>query len=276
MDASNGTPESHSPVADSAELSVFRLHPDGVRISRAERLLNGEHVKSPMMRTGLRHCGPLSHANSSGWWIFSPLDVDITYLGEGKWEYEPLSSYALDEIDVVRGNLRPGDRYRTCGRTHISVGTVEPDTVQIWTGCIFRTPRNCVLLLTTPINFVDGFRRPFHVQQAVLETDWLPYDIWLNIKFHRVGERAAIRRADSVPLAQLIPMSRAAYDRELTHVERVMDRTDPVCDEMWTEWQQYNYEKWIRRGEKDPLTYYRTRRRAMAERLETREVAPSE
>jgi hypothetical protein len=272
MDASKRKLGSDPRVADRVQLSVFRLHPDGVRITRAERLLNGEHIKSPMMRTGLRHCGPLSHANSSGWWIFSPIDIDVTYLGEGRWEVETLSSYDLDEVDVVRRNLRPADRYRTCARTHVSIGTVEPDTVQVWTGCIFRTPPGCVLLLTTPINFVDAFRRPFHVQQAVLETDWLPYDIWLNIKFHRAGERAAIRRTDPVPLAQIIPMSRAAYDRKLTHVERVMNRNDPVCDEIWREWQEYNFEKWIRRGKKDPLTYYRRRRRAMAERQE-RELA---
>jgi hypothetical protein len=246
-----------------ADLSVFRLHPHGVRITRAERLLNGEHVKSPMMHAGLRHCGPLAHANSSGWWIFSPIDLDVVYRGDGEWDYEPLSSYSFEEVDVVGRNLRAEDKYKTRARTHIAVGKVEPDTIQIWTGCIFRTPPGCVLLLTTPLNFVDAFRRPFHVQQAVLETDWLPYDIWLNVKFHRVGECARIRRADSVPLAQVVPMTRAAYDRNLTHVERLMDRDDPPCQEIWRDWQDYNYAKWIRLGEKDPSTYYWKRRDAV-------------
>jgi hypothetical protein len=232
---------------------------------RAERLLNGEHVKSPVMKVGLRHCGPLSHANSSGWWLFSPVDLDATYLGDGEWECKVLSQYSLEEVDVVQKNLRPEDRYRTCARVHISIGTVEPDTLQLWTGCIFQTPPGSVLFLTTPINFVDAFRRPFHVQQAVLETDWLPYDVWLNVKFHREGERARIRTTDSVPLAQIIPMTRAAYDRSLGHVERIMERDDPACTDLWNEWQDYNYDKWMRRGKKDPLTYYRRRRRALAD-----------
>jgi uncharacterized protein DUF6065 len=218
-----------------------------------------------MMQVGLRHCGPLRHANSSGWWIFSPLDLDATYLGQGNWDYELLSAYDSEEVDVVRRNLRPEDLYRVEARRHVSVGTVEPDTVQIWTGCIFRTPPGWVLFLTVPVNFVDAFRRPFHVQQAVLETDWLPYDVWLNVKFHRANERAQIRRTDPCPLAQIIPISRRAYDHDLTQVEKLIDRDDPACEQLWREWQSYNYDKWIRRGKKDPATYYRRRRAALAE-----------
>jgi hypothetical protein len=216
-----------------------------------------------MMRSALPFCGPMSHANSAGWWLFSPVDIDVTYLGDGQWDYRVLRAYGPEDIEVVRRNLRPEDRFRVEGRTRISIGSVEPDTAQIWTGCIFRTPPGWVLLLTTPINFVDAFRRPFHLQQAVLETDWLPYDIWLNLKFHRSGDQAEIRRADTIPLAQIVPMRRGAYDGALTHVEKVIDRADPECDAIWGEWQDYNYDKWIRRGRKDPATYRRRRRAAL-------------
>jgi Family of unknown function (DUF6065) len=252
-------------MRDLPDLHVHRLHPDGVRIVRAEKLLNGEHVKSSMMQIGLHHCGPLRHANSSGWWVFSPLDLDVAYLGEGNWQFELRTPYGGDEAQIIRRNLRPEDKYRDATRERIAFGRVEPDTVQIWTGCILRTPPGWVLLLVPPINFVDGFKRPFHVQQGVLETDWLPYDVWLNIKFHREHEHAQIRRSDTVPLAQLIPMRREAYDREVRLFDNVIDRADPAGNQIWLEWQGYNYEKWLHRGRKDPTTYFRRRRVALAE-----------
>ena len=61
---------------------------------------------------------------------------------------------------------------------------------------LFETPPGWGLQLRSPINM----RTPgFHVMEAMLETDWLQQDIWLNLVFHREGEKIELRREQWPP-----------------------------------------------------------------------------
>jgi len=51
---------------------IFRIHPHGARIEKAEKTLKGQANKD-----ALTWCGPYSSANSYGWWLYPGFDVDI-------------------------------------------------------------------------------------------------------------------------------------------------------------------------------------------------------
>lgn len=239
-------------------LKTYRLHPEGVRLEKAHMNLKGNAHKIAM-----KYCGPFNHANGAGWWVYPPFDLDVTYLGNGKWDYHILKEYDDLEKEVLGEAVRPEDPYQTIERSRYAFGLSEPDTLQIWTGCIFKTPPGWCLQVRSPINL--GMDRPFHIQEGIIETDWMPYDIWLNVKFHRVGEKAEIRRQMWPPLALFLPVRRESYDsiyRWKTQDE-LINRGDPEASKLYDEWQTYNHKKWLAKEKKDSLTYYYSRKEAL-------------
>jgi hypothetical protein len=222
-----------------------------------------------------RFCGPFTHANKAGWWLFPPVDVDITWRGGSEFDYELLTPYSNADYHLIRFLLDDSDGatpekwISEEGRTKFSWGLVEEGVVQIWTGCIFQTPPGWGLHLRSPINCAPS---GFHVMEAVLETDWLQYDIWLNLAFHREGERISLRREAWPPVAQLVPIRREAYAEEWGLEEETLNRHTPEADRVFRYYVEYNEKKFARGGRqplsrndpsltKDSTTYYRERRR---------------
>ena len=257
-------------ATDDFTLKVWRLHPDGCPIAPADRSLRGTAHPA-----GTRWCGPFTHANKTGWWLFPPVDIDITWQGGSEFEWELLSPYSdadnhlirflLNEDDTSSANKWLGDE----GRTKFSWGLVEEGVVQIWTGCIFETPPGWALQIRSPINCGSD---AFHVMEAMLETDWLQYDIWLNLAFHRVGEKVELRRDAWPPVAQLVPIRREAYEANWGLEEETVNRNTPEAERVFSYYVEYNDKKFAREGKqplsrddpsatKDSTTYYRERRR---------------
>ena len=146
---------------------------------------------------------------------------------------------------------------------------METGVVQIWTGCIFETPPNWALHIRSPINFPP---RGCHVMEAVLETDWLQYDIWLNLVFDRPGEVVRLRRDEWPPIAQLVPVPRETYGARWRMEEEALNRNSEAADRAFRFWVQYNEKKFAGSGTddipfadppatKDPSTYYKERKR---------------
>jgi len=247
------------------QLKVFRLHPGGVRLKKADHKLNGDMFKTQQTSDAVKWCGPMLHANKLGYWMTAPLDIDIMYKGNGEWEQRIHRDYHPTEKLVIRNNLRPEDKFRDQTRTRISFGDAEPCTVQMWTGCIFRTPPGWCMHIRNPINFPEAYQRPFHIQEGIIETDWMNYDIWVNVKFHRVGEWASFRRNMWPPLAQFVPVRRSSYEGDWSRPsDKILTPEDAECVEVWDGWQDYNFRKWKEKGEKEPLTYHKTRKPSVA------------
>jgi Family of unknown function (DUF6065) len=253
-------------------LRVWRLHPSGCRIEQAERTLHGT-----ANRGGVRFCGPFTNANRAGWWLFPPVDIDITWLGGTDFEHELLSPYDSVDRDLVRfladeEDLEHVDRWSGAeGRTKFTWGLVEAGVVQIWTGCIFETPPDWALLIRSPVNFPP---RACHVMEAVLETDWLHYDIWLNLVFDRAGETVSLRREGWPPIAQLVPVPRETYDARWGLAEETINRNSEAADRVFRYWVDYNRKKFAGDGRnpigfsdppalKDSSTYYKERKRLL-------------
>jgi len=241
-------------------LKIFRLHPGGCIVRKADSQLGGDMHKEPDTQNALKWCGPIIHANKLGYWVFPPVDMDITYLGGDKWERNIIRDYAPSEKFVIEGNLRPEDKFRDSERMKTAFSLSEPATVQLWTGCVFRTPPGWCLHVRNPINFPEAYNRPYHIQEGIIESDWMNYDIWLNIKFHRIGEKVEIRRDQWPPIAQIVPVRRSSYEGEWPKTDKMLSVEDPEGLEVWEGWQEYNYKKWKANGEKDTRTYHKARK----------------
>lgn len=263
-------------------LEVWRLHPRGPRIVPADRQLLGEAPPA-----ALRWCGPFTYANQLGWWVYPPLDIDLVYrrpderggpdrkyeenpdcralnMLPGYFEYRAADDGGRDEERVIGEMLRPHHRYRHTTRQHYAFGEVEANVVSLWTGCVFRTPPGWCLHIRGPINLDPG--QPFRVQEGVLETDWMQYDIWMNLKFFKYDEWASLRRDQPYPVAQLVPVRRESYDAEWSLRDEVLGgsvASGGEAAEIFDRWNDYNYRKWERNeGRKDPATYHKQRRRS--------------
>ena len=253
-------------------LKVWRLHPSSCPIVPAEKTLHGA-----ANRAGVRWCGPFTNANRAGWWVFPPVDVDIVWKGGSDFEHDVLTPYSDADSHLIRFLLRDDDEVDVDswlpeeGRTKFSWGLVDEGVVQIWTGCMFETPPGWGLHIRSPIN---SSPQPFHVMEAVLETDWLRYDIWLNIAFDRQNEVARLRRDDWPPVAQLVPVPRETYEAQWEAEEALVHRNTPEANEAFEFFLQYNQKKFAGDGRdplsrddpsltKDSATYYKERKRIL-------------
>jgi hypothetical protein len=213
------------------------------------------------------------HANAAGFSVHSPIDLDLSYdpRRELPWEWEIHGAgYSDDEIAIasampIRHQAFRTEMIRRRTKLFLAGDDTEPKhTAQIWTGCIFDTPPGWSLLIRSPINRELG--APFRIQEAILESDWHRYDIWMNLEFVRFGETARLRR-DGPPIAHLLPLPRQSYD-VWDLEQRSMAPGDPEAEAVFNLWVEYNWEKFHARsdGKKDPTTYARRRQRFRGKR----------
>lgn len=237
-------------------LRVWRVHPQGAHICPAEKTLRGDASSAAM-----RWCGPFAHANAYGFWVFPPVDLDLVWHGGSSFEHRFESLYTDDDASIVSRLQRPGDPYRYVPRKKVEFGSTLESVVSIWTGCIFQTPPGWGLMIRNPVNVTAS--TVFRAQEAILETDWLPYDIWINLLFVQQEKWARIRRADNwPPLAQLLPVPRSAYDQRWPLIAGALERTTAEGQDLFSRWLDYNHKKWVEGGQKEPATYHRQRRLA--------------
>ena len=254
-------------------VEVWRLNPFGCRIVPADATLGG---CTPI--SARRHCGPFIQANRAGFYLYSPVDVDLTYHGDGRWTHEiagafwddsellTIAAMTNNQLDPSMGRFLPRTKVFLSGRES------EPEhTAQLWTGIVFRTPPEWALWLRGPVNRREEW--PFRVEEAVLETCWLWQDIWLNLRFHSVGRTAHLRR-DGPPIAQIVPMAVDTGVRWRV-VEQDFLPGDSAAETVFAHWLQFNREK-FGGAQKDSGTYHRWRREHGSCSGRTEEPCPDE
>ncbi len=256
------------------EVKVWRLHPHGVKLTPADIRLGGE-----IPADALKYCGPFTNANQAGFYIHSPVDIDVCYDPNTaeRWSYELLSDYPDDDAQIIL-EMMPQEAVKTFlaggifygPRRKLRFSPVEqqpgPNVLMIWTGCIFQTPPGWGMWLRSPIN--REYDTAFRVEEGILETDWLPYDVWLNLRFHRYGEVAHIRR-DGPPLAQIVPVPRRVFEPRWSLQDQMVTEGGEEGQAAFNRWLAYNQKKYgTTERPKDSSTYHRERKREKRERGE--------
>jgi hypothetical protein len=110
-------------------------------------------------------------------------------------------------------------------------------------------------MIRNPVNI--NASEVFRAQEAILETDWLPMDIWLNLLFVQQGKWAQLRRSDGwPPIAQLLPVPRIAYDEQWRLVDGPMERNTVEGSDLFARWLDYNEKSGSKaaRGIRRPIT----------------------
>ena len=252
-------------------LEIFRIHPDGCRIEKADKRLKG--LANP---NALTYCQPYSFANSFGWWIYPGMNSSITCYSEmsenrfvGNWggifeyEIEPYDRSDFSAMEKFENEIPSADGNRYTGKKHFVIDEPEKNCVSLWTGLFARMPKDWSLMIKSPTNIgliYDNYA-PAIVQEGILEVDWMQYDLWINFKFHRFGEPLVFSRDQELPIAQFIPIHRSCYENNWETIDKVMNSNDPECVEVYERYAHYNYQKWIESGEKDPFTLRKNRKK---------------
>lgn len=263
-------------------LKVFRIHPDGCRIEKAEKTLQGKANKDALV-----WCGPYTIANSLGWWIFPGFDMNITCLSHktensytGRWGGNfDFSVKSYDNSDYIKmeefeKNIEKKYEQKYSGKQHYGIDEPEINCLSLWTGCVFQMPKDWCVLIKSPSNtgLVYDLGSPATVQEGVLELDWMRYDIWVNLKFHTFDKELVLRKDQEWPLAQIIPIHRSSFEQIWDKEERVMDSNDPECVKMYERYAEYNYKKWVMNGEKDPFTFKKLKKSEMMNNTNTKPI----
>ena len=159
------------------------------------------------------------------------------------------------------------------GRTKFTWGSVEPNVVQIWTGLIFQTPPGWCLLIRSPINFAQ---KDYHVMEGVLETDWMQYDIWINLVCDR--ENLPLNVDKKMPIAQILPIRREGIEGKCIISEENINRNTKEANKVFEYYLQYNKKKFENGGNqyltsdgsitKDSTTYFKEKNKIMGKEME--------
>lgn len=247
-------------------LKIWQIHPKASRVEVAEKTCKGTANAA-----GVKWCGPYSSANRMGFWIYAPIDFDFI-CDNGNYKVNMLEEFSDEDYKIVKSLEKPEDNFDLerwmipgVGRTKFTWGAVEKNVVQIWTGLIFKTPPEWSLLIRSPINFP---KTNFFVMEGILETEWLQYDIWINLVCP-IDQVVSIRK--EMPLAHLIPIHRDSFDEDWQIQTNVINRDTEENNTVFEYWVEYNKKKFANGGKqlltrdgsltKDSTTYFKERKR---------------
>ncbi len=270
---------------ETLNLKVYHTHPLGCRIEKAEKTLKGTGVPG-----GIKWCMPYKIVNSHGFWLYPPVDVDITWHGGRDFTYNLITDYGWDEHHNINNLMRARDikdiekwcSYNN-GRTKYTWGSVDVGVVQIYTGCIFKTDPNWCLQIRSPVNF--SRKSQFFIMEALLETDWLQYDIWFNLVFTEKMKQVSLRRNDEIPMAQLVPIHRQSITSDWNLTVENLNDTTPENKDVVNFYINYNNRKFASGGKnainkfanKDSTTYVKIKKENLNKdgSHKSRKVAPA-
>lgn len=253
-------------------LKVWEVHPQASKIEHADKNCLGKANSA-----GVHWCGPYVNANQTGFWVYSPIDIDFVFK-DGKFEVTSMDEYSNEDYKIVSSLIKTDDNsnfekwiFPSTGRTKTTFSFVEPNVMQIWTGLIFQTPPGWCLQIRSPINFPYS---GFNIVEAILETDWLQYDIWMNVSVTAHNVPLSIKK--DTPLAHLVPIRRESFKGEWEFQRERINRNTPEAEEVFKYWLNYNKQKFEFGGKqalsenltKDSTTYFKEKNRLIGKNIE--------
>jgi hypothetical protein len=204
-----------------ARLRFHRLIPTAHPPRRADRAAAGT-----LPTRAYRYCDAVTSAAGYGWWVFTPMDLqliwdghDIYWYFDGAPDWMKLSPSAQfpDFSQEFDRAAPPG--LQGCAPPFLTA-LPEPGTVQIWTGLMAKTAPGWSLLIRPPANLAAP--GGYSLYEGIVETDCWFGPLFTNLRLTRTHKPVHLR-AD-FPLLQVQPLPREAY------AEQTLNATDIVPD----------------------------------------------
>jgi hypothetical protein len=120
-------------------------------------------------------CIPLTAANSMGWEILNPVDVDMSWTG----------TEAGDQLNINAASQDPFSP-----RPHFGSGTVT-----WYVPFLFRTPPDYGLIVMGPANQDKQGIVPL---DAFIRTDWLPFPFTMNWRFTQANHTVSFKAGEPI------------------------------------------------------------------------------
>ena len=199
-----------SPTSDPI-VRFHRLTRHGRAPMRAERSACGT---LPMR--AVRHCEALTSATAFGWWLFSPIDLELLWDGsEVFWrcdqapDWTPLSPSAQLPDYAAEFDAVAPDALKGCSPPFLTA-LPEPGTLQLWTGLIAQTAPDWHLLVRSPANLPPA--GGICLFEGIVETDRWFGPLFTNMRLTR--SHTPIRLRADYPLVQVQPLVRHSYSSD--------------------------------------------------------------
>jgi hypothetical protein len=183
----------------------------------------------------VRYCEALTSATAFGWWLFPPIDLELSWDGSDIfWRCDEapdwmllLPSAQLPDYAAEFDSVVP-EALKGCSPPFLTA-LPEPGTLQLWTGLIAQTAPDWHLLVRSPANLppIGGVC----LFEGIVETDRWFGPLFTNMRFTR--SHMPVRLRADYPLVQAQPVARHSYGNETLDRMEVTPSPSELTNEHW-------------------------------------------
>jgi Family of unknown function (DUF6065) len=239
-------------------VTFYQLIPD----APAPRPADPEVLGSLPVRA-VRFCEPVTAASGYGWWIYPPLDIDVTWDGHavawrlpGEERWQPVGDVVLSTfVDAFERRAAPAER----DLSHIPVLMRGPEAgiVTLWTGLLARTAANWSILVRPLANYPRN--SGYEALEGMMETDWWFGPLIATLRIVKTDTVLEFRKGR--PLVQAQPVFREAYARQTIGSLATVHGIDQMSE---ADWQRFLQALSMRNGPQASVGSYKREVRARA------------
>jgi len=211
-------------------LSFYRLIEHARLPQRADRSALGT-----VPTRAYRYCDALTSAGGYGWWVFSPMNLQLIFDGYNiHWHFDGAPGWmplqpAAQFPDFSRAfDQNAPEELRGCAPPFLTA-LPEPGTLQIWTGFMARTAPGWSLMIRPPVNLPpqDGYRQ----YEGIVETDAWFGPLFTNLRLTHTNR--PVKLNSDFPLLQVQPLPRIAYAEETLTATATVPTMATMTPDAW-------------------------------------------
>ena len=160
-----------------------------------------------MFTCAFRYCEPMRLASSFGWYIFSPVDMDLIFDGATTY-WRSINDSAWQKLDSLKDLTFRNEFESMCpeslkGTAPVTIGkSAEPGILQLWSGYILQTPPGYCALVRDPPNIPK--LENFESYEGIIQSDDWFGPLLTNIRITKTDVVVSIRRNMPIFFVQLV------------------------------------------------------------------------
>jgi hypothetical protein len=221
-------------TSDQPRLRFHRLIEQARPPQRADRAAAGT-----LPTRAYRYCDAVTSAAGYGWWVFTPMDLqliwdghDIFWYFDGAPDWLPLAPAAQfpnfsQSFDTAAPKFLEG-----CAPPFLTA-LPEPGMLQIWTGLMARTAPGWSLLVRPPANL--ALPGGYSLYEGIVETDTWFGPLFTNLRLTRTHQPVHLKA--NFPLLQVQPLPREAYAEQTLGATAILPSLDDMTNDDWNDYQ---------------------------------------